>query len=119
MKAKNIKSVCKNKIRDLCEHIDDPKVAEAVLNNSIITGGAIASMLLGEPVNDFDIYFRDRETTILVADYFVAKFKLAKQLKFKDGDRKIDVMVDKSKEDRISIKIQSAGFASVSSDDTY
>jgi hypothetical protein len=40
-----------------------------------MTGGAIASMLLKESVNDFDFYFKDFETTKAVAEYYVTKFK--------------------------------------------
>jgi hypothetical protein len=37
----------------------------------IVTGGAIASMLLGEPVNDLDLYFSNREIAGLVAQYYL------------------------------------------------
>ncbi|PCJ96706.1 MAG: hypothetical protein COA52_00430 [Hyphomicrobiales bacterium] len=76
MKAKTIKAVINKKMKEWFESIDDPVVKEAVEKNTIVTGGAIASMLLKENVNDFDVYFRDFETTLLVAKYYVAKFKI-------------------------------------------
>lgn len=118
MKARNIKSVCRNKILELCEHIDNQEVSNAIRDNAIITGGAIASMLLGEEVKDFDVYFRTRESTLLIARYFVEKFKAAKQLKHKGG-LPIDIAVDASQPDRISIVVQSAGAASEASENTY
>lgn len=118
MKSRNIKSVCRNKILDLCEHIEDEEVANAIRENAIITGGAIASMLLGEEVKDFDVYFRTRTATLLIARYFVDKFKAAKQLKHKGG-MAIDIWVDDTMPDRISIHVKSAGAASVASDDNY
>jgi len=118
MKSKNIKSVCKNKINDLADHIKDPVVADMVRKNSIITGGAIASMLLGEPVNDFDVYFRTRAVALAVAKYFVAQFLAVKKLKFKDG-RQIECHIDESRDDRISVKVRSSGVASSKTDDDY
>lgn len=118
MKARNIKSVCRNKILDLCEHIDNEDVAKAVRDNAIITGGAIASMLLGEEVKDFDVYFRTRAATLLIAKYFVDRFKTAKQLKHKGG-ASIDIWVDDTLPDRISIHVKSAGAASVASENNY
>lgn len=43
----------------------------------MVTGGCIASMLLNEPVNDFDVYFRTYPTTKAVAEYYVKKFSPA------------------------------------------
>jgi hypothetical protein len=36
---------------------EDEQVRKLALENTIVTGGSIASMLLNEKVNDFDIYF--------------------------------------------------------------
>jgi len=74
MKAKTIKSIIHNKIEHWLESIEDVSLRNRVKDKVIVTGGAIASMLLGEEVNDFDIYFRDHDTTKAVADYYLAKF---------------------------------------------
>lgn len=42
--------------------------------NTIITGGCIASMLLKEKVNDYDLYFTDKATVKAVAEYYVKLF---------------------------------------------
>lgn len=106
MKGKTIKAVVHKKISDWIASIEDEKLREQVARNTIVTGGAIASMLLDEPVNDFDIYFRNKATTKAVADYYVSRFKPASR---KGIDCKI--FVDETPE-RIRIVVKSAGIAS-------
>lgn len=74
MKGKTIKAVIAKKISDWVSSIDDPAVAELAKKNTIVTGGAIASMLLNEPVNDFDIYLRTKQAAEAIATYYVNKF---------------------------------------------
>ncbi len=73
-KRSGIKRELTAKIDDWLKSITDPDVVELARKNVIITGGSIASMLLGEKINDFDVYFRDKETAIAVAKYYVDKF---------------------------------------------
>lgn len=111
-KIKTINSIIAKKHAEWVASIDDPKTKALAKKNTIITGGCIASMLLGEEVNDFDCYFRDRETTLAVANYYVEKFNAhAKTTAHADG-RVIEAMIDETKEDRVHIKLQSAGIAS-------
>lgn len=74
MKGKTIRAVLSKKFQSFAASIDDPNVRKLVERNTIITGGCIASMLLGEKVNDFDLYFRDKATAVAVGEYYVAKF---------------------------------------------
>ena len=74
MKAKTIKAVLTKKHKDFIATIQDEEVRELVSKNSIITGGSIVSMLLGEDVNDFDYYFTDKNTCEKVANYFAKQF---------------------------------------------
>jgi len=74
MTSKTIRAVLSKKLAALVESITDPAVADLVRKNTIVTGGSIASMLLREDVNDFDVYFTNLETTEAVARYYVAKF---------------------------------------------
>lgn len=85
MKTKTINSIIAKKFDSWVDSIEDEKVKNLVNKYSIITGGCIASMLLNEPVNDFDVYFRNMETTIAVADYYVKKFKKNPPPRFKRG----------------------------------
>lgn len=73
-KRSGIKKEIEAKLKDWFATIDDETLRKKVEKNTIVTGGCIASMLLGEKINDFDVYFRDQATTVAVAEYYVAKF---------------------------------------------
>src|SRR4051812_30491998 len=75
VKAKTIKAVLRKKMDEWLASIEDEAVRKRVKNHTIVTGGCIASMLLREPVNDFDVYFTDYETALTVANYYVARFQ--------------------------------------------
>jgi hypothetical protein len=107
MKAKTIKQIIRAKIDAWLASIEDEAVRSAAAKGTIVTGGAIASMLLNEKVNDFDLYFKDRATTLAVADYYVKRFKP----KGRSGIP-VEITVDTLRDDRIAIRIQSAGVAS-------
>ena len=74
MKSSTIKLVIKKKLDDWISTISDENVKNAIKKDVIVSGGAIASLLAGEKVNDYDIYFKTKETTELVAHYYVNKF---------------------------------------------
>ena len=73
MKSRTIKKTIFKKINEWIESITDEVVKNAVRQDLIVTGGSIASMLLGQEVNDFDIYFKTRKTVELVSEYYVNK----------------------------------------------
>lgn len=103
MKAKTIKKVLRKVVDNWAESIEDDFVKNLVLKNTIITGGSITSMLLKEPVNDFDIYFRDIATAEAVAKYYVAKYNADKTPEIEP-----EVIVA---DDRVKIVVKSAGIA--------
>lgn len=74
MNSQNIKKHLKAKLRDWVEHIDNEEVKKAVLENTIVTGGALVSLLTGETVHDYDVYFRTKEACVKVANYYVSKW---------------------------------------------
>lgn len=74
MKAKTIKAILRKKVDEWLASIEDDTFKRLAEDNTIVTGGCIASMLLKEPVNDYDIYFRDMATAEAAARYYVAKF---------------------------------------------
>ena len=78
MKKKTINAIITKKFDSWLASIDDEEVRKLVEKNTIITGGSIASMINNEKVNDFDVYFTNRETVIAAANYYIAKFKEAK-----------------------------------------
>lgn len=108
MKAKTIKMVLRKKIDAWTDTIEDERVRELAKKNAIVTGGCIASMLLKEPINDIDVYFRDHETTLKVARYYVDKFKEKHPL------MNIKLVADVEEDatvGRIKIVVRSAGVA--------
>lgn len=104
-KAKTIKAVISKKIAQWIETVEDENLREQLQKNVIVTGGCVTSMLLGEPVNDFDVYFRDHATTLAAAQYYVARFKDKKG----KTDFKLVVTDD---EGRVKVRAQSVGAAS-------
>lgn len=107
MKSKTIKAVIRKKIDGWLDSIEDESLRGDLKNKIVVTGGCIASMLLREPVNDFDVYFRDYDIAKRVAEYYVARF----HTKNRKGIP-CEIRVDTSKENRIKIVVKSAGIAS-------
>jgi hypothetical protein len=70
MKKKTINAVITKKINDWLSSIEDKALVDLLKKNIIVTGGCITSMLLNEDVNDFDIYFKTKEVTKRVAEYY-------------------------------------------------
>lgn len=119
-KRSGIKRELTKKINDWLESIDNEEVRVAAAKDVIVTGGSIASMLLGEKVNDWDVYFRTKETTLKVAKYYVAKFNANNKTEVMNGVTKYTPEVREESlpnikgetEDRVVIYIKSAGVAS-------
>jgi len=74
MIEKRIKINLEMKLAEWIESITDDNLKKLVKDKCIITGGVIPSLLTDEPVNDYDIYFVDKETTLAVARYYVYMF---------------------------------------------
>lgn len=107
MKAKTIRKAIRSKIDDWLDSIDDPRVRQIASKNSIVTGGCIASMLLKEQVNDFDIYLRSREACVAVAEYYIGKFTTRSATGIP-----VNIKIDTRQQDRVAIVVQSSGIAS-------
>ena len=83
-KQRTIRTVLRNRVDRLLATITDDVVKEAMRKDILVTGGSITSMLMGEKVNDYDIYFRSFETAHMVAEYYVKTFNAAKKAKNSD-----------------------------------
>jgi len=116
MKAKIIEKLLWKKFCSWLDSIEDIELKNLLLKNTIITGGSIVSYLLNETPNDFDIYFKNKETTIKVAEYYVKKFKESYTYKSKYGHLVIGVIPSR---DRVSIMVKSAGVISEDVDNSY
>jgi len=105
MKSSTIKQVLRKKIDAWIATIKDPEIAQYAKDHTIVTGGSIASMLLKEDVNDFDIYFRTKDAAKAIAEYYVKLF-VASNPKVTRA-----IMVEET-DDRIRVVVSSAGVAS-------
>lgn len=117
MQIVTVKRIISEKFDEFLESIKDEHTRELVARNSIIAGGCIASMLTGEKVNDFDIYFTDKDTTLAVAKYYIDRLNrdsvVENRSRYKviDGARlNSDVGIDLDS-DRVYIYIPSSGIA--------
>lgn len=113
MKAKTIKMVLRKKLDELIESIDDDSIKKIVSENTIVTGGCIASMLLKENVNDYDLYFRTLDAAKAVAEYYVKKFD------YKGNDKASYIGVEVSDSGRLTVKVKSSGIASEEGNENY
>ena len=115
MNARIIKAILSKKHKDFVSSIKDEAVRKMVDQNSIITGGSIVSMLLKEKVNDFDYYFTDFETVKAVTKYYVNEFNRLHTHKVTGKSARPYMEIE---EDRIRIKIQSAGIIGENTDES-
>lgn len=98
MKTKTINRIINAKFDEWLNSITDEEVRDLVKENSILTGGAIASMFLKEKVNDFDFYFRNMETARSVARYYVTKNQTTGSYSVEDRGDRIFIRVHRAEE---------------------
>lgn len=122
MQKKTIRKALKGKIGSWIRSVDDENLRNLLDKNVIVTGGCITSMLLGEEVNDYDVYFRDYKTTKAVAEYYVDKFKARKKTQ---GGVPVTIEVSATEPaidgfgGSVKVKVKSAGIASSEQKDDY
>lgn len=98
MQKKNINKIITQKIDSWVKSIDCVTSLKHILNtdtpvtdqisqfqntvkdNILVSGGCIASMLLGEEINDVDLYFTNEKVAKQVAQYYVNKLLLSGNL---------------------------------------
>jgi hypothetical protein len=121
MKKRTINLKIESKMKRWIETLPE-ELQKMVKRDVIVTGGSIASMLLGEQVNDYDVYFKTKHTVVAVAEHYLAKFIEAQKHKNGGGvkyDMKIEELIDSQKRERVRIKIQSAGVAGEEQTEAY
>jgi len=121
-KQKTIKTIIRDKLNKLIASVDDESLQALMRRDILVTGGAIASMELGEKVNDYDVYFKTKETAFAAAVYYVREFCRIKAERQKEPDAieyQPVVRIEQAKningetEDRVLIFMKSAGVAGV------
>jgi len=88
MLEKTMKQVLIKKVNKWLDTITDEGVKRAIKEDLVITGGCFVSMLNNESPNDFDCYFKTKDTVLKVARYYAnlwneIKGKQANQLTHK------------------------------------
>lgn len=139
MKSKTINKILTGKFIAWTKSIEDEAVRKVVEENSIITGGSIVSLLLNEPVSDFDVYFRTPEAAHTVAQYYVKKLLENPPPAFKnDSAHKVEIysllepaielgkeamriggLVQGPQSARVRIVVKSAGIAGETKQEDY
>lgn len=88
LQKKTINKYLRQRVRSWVKNINDPAALVGILDNAsdpevlqafqdqifssvIVSGGCIASHLLGEEVNDIDVYFSNKEIARKVAQYYL------------------------------------------------
>jgi hypothetical protein len=125
LRQQTIKLVIDSYISKWIASIKDETVRDLVKRDTIVTGGCIASMLLGEQVNDYDVYFKTRETTLAFANYICNKFN--KTVRTVSAVKPYKPFVQETQienikgelEDRIVFYMKSAGFAEENNETPY
>ena len=98
-------------IKDNDDNVTNKDFIEEVRDHIIVTGGAIASMLMGYMPNDYDIYFSTKEVATKVALHYIAKLP-----KPKNGLTRVPEI--RENDNGISIYVKSAGIAGEDIDQT-
>jgi len=105
MKTKTINKILCNKLDKWLESITDESVRDLAKKNTIITGGCIVSMLQQENVNDYDLYFRNFETSFAITKYYCDRYKAAHPnitLTATHAEGRINIQVNSSKNHSIA-----------------
>ena len=140
MNKKHMNSQLCKAFDEFVKSIESDEIKKILNEGTIITGGSLVSLLLGEHPNDYDLYFKNFKTCYKVAEYFVNKFNegshngkkaelkiqsadfINKEKKFEHDGKWIKheealKEVETDKEPRIKIFISSDGVAGDSGDE--
>ena len=74
MRFRTIKRTIRNKLESWLASVGDEQLRAFLRANVIVSGGCIASMAIGEGVNDYDLYFRSKAAAREAALYYSKMF---------------------------------------------
>jgi hypothetical protein len=115
MKPTTIKLVLNKVIENWLATVTDAPLKDMLAKNTIVSGGAITSMLLGEEPNDYDIYFKSFHAAEWAAIYYCARFNSENKIASVNNYKAIPERL----EDRVRILLKSAGVASEDQTEKY
>ncbi len=110
MKTKTIERVCRRAMEGWVASLPQ-ELQQDVQDDLILTGGSIASLFLGEPVNDWDVYFRYRATAKRVAEHYVGLF-VASPPPTLAGNPLLNQVQVIDQGNRVAVMVKSAGVLS-------
>lgn len=133
MQLNTIKRNITKKLEEWLDTISDKTLRASLRYNIVVSGGCISSMLLNEPVNDYDIYLKNLSVLKDLCDYYVKGYDEISILDGRDKDKLIkDLNVDISenisycislrnlKEDQIKLYMEMGGGSKANeSDEKY
>ena len=118
---KTINSIMTKKMNDWLSTIEDTSLRNDMKADLVVTGGSIASMLTGEEVKDYDVYFRSKETLLRVVHHYVKQFE-KNRVVHKDSvqvSMNVETLMDSHGEERVRIVVRSSGLAADEGDSSY
>lgn len=74
MQIKTIEKIITSKLIQWLESITDQDLRIRVKDNLLLSGGSIANLMMDVPVNDYDIYIKDRDVLKSLVNYYVKPF---------------------------------------------
>jgi hypothetical protein len=110
-KRKTIAKTIRHKLNKWVESIEDEKLRAEILDDCIVTGGAITSMLLGQNPNDYDVYFKSKSVAKKVAEHYLKAYLGHETMKVS----KIEVM-DTSDGQGVAVFVKSSGIIEAGTD---
>jgi hypothetical protein len=125
MNRKNIGRSLRSRLNKWFDSIEDENIRTIAKNDTLVSGGAIVSLLNNEEPNDLDIYFKTITGLLYVSRYYVDKWNdnhpnnlLYITVDYNDISDETNLEIyDDGKEHRVKIFIKSSGVALDDSDE--
>lgn len=135
MQIKTIQKTIQAKLIEWLDTITDAKLRSDVKSNILVSGGSITSMLLNEPVNDYDVYIKDVNVLLSLVEYYTKSHPIQilkgwEKEKLMEGYNKgilqhepdyknqFIIAVNNLKDDQIKLFIESKGLLIVNENST-
>lgn len=117
MKFKTVRRVLKKKMKHWVDSVEDKEIASLIGGTAMICGGAIPSLIMGEKVNDYDVYFKTGDAAAKVAAYYVKLFQDNPPPRFAESAKAVPISVMMDDNGRVRVHVKSAGIAGEGGDD--
>ena len=111
MNVKTAQGIVRRKINQWLATIEDEDLRNRAQTSVLVTGGAIASLLTDQPVNDFDVYIKSPVVCADLAAHYLRKFAANPPPRFRGNGDHVSIALDTKQEGRVKIHIKSVGVA--------